>query len=170
MDSIPADLLELQTRFETWRATRKHIRESMPDELRSATLEMRQRYPPSLIQRVLKVDPARLNKTLPARRSAPTTAAKKKKTQPSRPVPPGGPRQKSKSATRTQAATLSPPAFFKLPTVAALPVDSSSPDTPTPCRVQVERPDGSCLTLTWSGLTPSLISSLMADFWSAGNR
>ncbi len=116
MDSIPADLLELQTRFETWRATRKHIRESMPDELRSATLEMRQRYPPSLIQRVLKVDPARLKKTLPAIRSAPTATAPEKKPQPSRPAPPGGPKQKSKSSPQTQAAPLSQSAFFKLPT------------------------------------------------------
>ena len=145
MDSIPADLLELQTRFETWRATRKHIRESMPDELRNATLEMRQRYPPSLIQRVLKVDPARLKKTLPAIRSAPTATAPKKKPQPSRPVPPGGPKQKSKSSTQTQAAPLSQSAFFKLPTVAALPVDSSSTDTPAPCRLQLER-----LAAIWS--------------------
>jgi hypothetical protein len=169
MDSIPAELLELQNRFETWRASRQHLCASIPDELRSATLEMSRRYPPSLIKRVLKVDPARLKRALSAKRSAPT-AAPKKKPRLSRPVPPGGPRQKSKSAAQTQAATLSQPAFFKLPTVAALPVDSSFTDTPTPCRVQLERPDGSRLTLTWPGLTPSLISSLVADFWSAGNR
>jgi hypothetical protein len=39
MDSIPTELLELQTRFETWRASRRYIRASIPDELRSAALE-----------------------------------------------------------------------------------------------------------------------------------
>jgi hypothetical protein len=34
-DSVPTELLELQTRFETWRASRKYDRESIPDELRS---------------------------------------------------------------------------------------------------------------------------------------
>jgi hypothetical protein len=53
VDSIPAELLELQTRFETWRANRKYLRESLPDELRSAAQEMLRRYPPSLIHRVL---------------------------------------------------------------------------------------------------------------------
>jgi hypothetical protein len=38
VDSIPAELLELQTRFETWRANRKYVREPIPDELRSAAL------------------------------------------------------------------------------------------------------------------------------------
>jgi len=49
MDSLPTELLELQTRFETWRSSRKYIREPMPDELRSAALEMLRRYSPSLI-------------------------------------------------------------------------------------------------------------------------
>jgi hypothetical protein len=34
-DSVPTELLELQTRFKTWRASRKYDRESIPDELRS---------------------------------------------------------------------------------------------------------------------------------------
>ena len=34
MDStIPVDLLELKTRFETWRTNRKYVREPIPDEL-----------------------------------------------------------------------------------------------------------------------------------------
>jgi len=51
VDSVPAELLELQTRFEIWRANHKYIREPIPDELRSAALEMRRPYPASLIQR-----------------------------------------------------------------------------------------------------------------------
>jgi hypothetical protein len=45
MDPVPTELLELQTRFETWRSSRKYVRESMPDELRSAALEMLRSYP-----------------------------------------------------------------------------------------------------------------------------
>jgi hypothetical protein len=58
VDSVPAELLELQTRFETWRANCKYVRESIPDELRIAALEMLRRYPPSLVHRILKVDPS----------------------------------------------------------------------------------------------------------------
>jgi hypothetical protein len=61
-------------------------------------------------------------------------------------------------------AALPQPAFFKLPAVAALPVDSSSAHTSTPCRLQLERGDGSRLTLTWPGLDASFINSLVADF------
>jgi hypothetical protein len=31
--TIPADLLELTARFETWRINRKYVREPIPDEL-----------------------------------------------------------------------------------------------------------------------------------------
>ena len=31
--SIPADLLELKARFETWRTNRKYVRQPIPDEL-----------------------------------------------------------------------------------------------------------------------------------------
>jgi hypothetical protein len=33
--TIPADLLELSVRVETWRTNRKYVREPIPDELRS---------------------------------------------------------------------------------------------------------------------------------------
>jgi hypothetical protein len=168
MDSIPTELLELQTRFETWRANRKYVRESMPAELRSAAQEMLRRYPPSLIHRVLKVDPSRLKKRPPAKRSTPRDAAPKKKPQPSRPTRPGVPKQKSKSSTRAQVATLPQPAFFRLPTITTPPVDSSPTHTPAPCRLQLERGDGSRLTLTLPGLDSSIINSLVADFLRGG--
>ena len=81
VDSVPAELLELQNRFETWRANRKYVRESIPDELRSAGLEALRSYLPSLVHRVLKVDPSKLRNKPPAKRSAPRTAAPKKKRQ-----------------------------------------------------------------------------------------
>src|SRR5262249_31695515 len=39
---------------------RKYNREPIPDELRDAALEMSRRYPPSLLQRVLRIQPCRL--------------------------------------------------------------------------------------------------------------
>jgi hypothetical protein len=168
MDSIPTELLELQTRFETWRANRKYVRESMPAELRNSALEMLRRYPPSIIHRVLKVDPSRLKKKPPTKRSSPTAAAPKKKPALARPTCPGVPNRKSKSSSRAQVTILPQPAFFKLPAVAALPVDSSSAQTPAPCRLQLERGDGSRLTLTLPGLETSIINSLVADFLRGG--
>ena len=73
--TIPADLLELKTRVETWRTNRKYLREPMPNELRSAALEMRRHYPPSLVSRVLKLDVIRLKKA-GAKRPAPKVAQK----------------------------------------------------------------------------------------------
>lgn len=165
VDSVPAELLELQTRFETWRANRKYVRESIPDQLRSAVLEMSRRYPPSLIHRVLRVDPSRLKKKPTLRGSAPKATAPNKKPMPTRS---GVSNRKSKSSTRAQVTAFPLPAFFKLPAVAALPVDSSSVHTPAPCRLQLERGDGSRLTLTLPSLDASLINSLVADFLRGG--
>jgi len=150
MDSIPAALLELQARFAHWRANRKYVREPIPDGLRSAALEMTRRYPPSLIHRVLKLDPSRLKNKAAAKRSTRTAVTKKKPA--------------ARRPTRTAGTKLPAPAFFKLPTTAALPVDSSPPQTPPPCRLQLERPDGSRLILTLPAFDASIIKLLCADF------
>jgi hypothetical protein len=39
MNHIPDDLLDLQSRFDQWRANRKYQREPIPDELRQAAAE-----------------------------------------------------------------------------------------------------------------------------------
>ena len=62
--TIPADLLELKARFETWRTNRKYAREPIPDELWTAAADLSRRYPPSLVGRVLKLDPSKLKKIL----------------------------------------------------------------------------------------------------------
>ena len=63
MDStVPADLLKLKDRLEAWRATRKYARQPIPDEFRQAAAEMARRYSPSLVRRILKLDPWRLKK------------------------------------------------------------------------------------------------------------
>jgi hypothetical protein len=133
--TIPADLLELKARFETWRTNRKYVREPIPDELWNAAADLSRRYPPSLVGRVLKLDPSRLKKLL-IKRSARTSVRKK-----------------------PQAA------FFQLPTEIALPdLGSPLPQSPTSCRLQIERPDGSRLTLTLPSLDLASINRLCADF------
>src|SRR5262245_9833438 len=74
--TIPADLLELKARFETWRANRKFVREPIPDELWNAAADLSRRYPPSLVGRVLKLDSSRLKKFLLKR--SPRTSVRKK--------------------------------------------------------------------------------------------
>ena len=133
--TIPADLLELKGRFETWRTNRKYMREPIPDELWNAAADLCRHYPPSLVGRVLKLDSSRLKKFLLQR--SPRTSVRKK----------------------PQAT------FFQLPTGIALPeVGSPLPQIPTGCRLQIERPDGSRLTLTLPSLDLVSISRLCADF------
>ena len=68
--TIPADLLELKARFETWRANRKYACEPIPNELWNAAADLNRRYTPSLMGRVLKIDPSRLKKPLISKPSA----------------------------------------------------------------------------------------------------
>jgi hypothetical protein len=125
--TIPAEFLDLKARFETWRATRKYLREPIPDELRQAAAEMTRCYPPSLVGRILKLDPSRLRRP----------ATKK----PARP--------------RKQPSV----AFFKLQPEIALPEsESSTSHGLTGCRIQLERADGSRLTL----IIPTLLEQLQA--------
>ncbi len=77
--TIPADLNELKTRFETWRTNRKYVREPIPDELWSAAVDLSRLYPPSLVGRVLKLDPSRLKKLL-IKRPARTSTRRKPQT------------------------------------------------------------------------------------------
>jgi hypothetical protein len=63
MDStVPADLLKLKDRLESWRTTRKYARQPIPDEFRQAAADMAGRYSTSLVRRILKLDPLQLNK------------------------------------------------------------------------------------------------------------
>jgi len=133
--TTPADLLELKARFETWRTTRKYMREPIPDELWNAAADLSRRHPPSLVGRVLKLDPSRLKRLL------------------------------TKRSARTSARKRPPAAFFQLPTEIPLPeVESTLPPSPIGCRLQIERPDGSRLTLTLPPLDLVSIHRLCADF------
>jgi hypothetical protein len=134
MVHIPDDLLDLQARFDQWRANRKYNREPIPDQLRDAALEMKRRYPPSLLQRVLKIQLCRLMS------KAKTNARRSKRQQPQT-------------------------AFFKLPPPqASLAAESLAPQTPTAYRLQLERPDGSRLTLTLPSFDAAALNALCADF------
>src|SRR5262245_55849626 len=140
MDHIPDDLLELQARFDQWRASRKYNREPIPDQLRDAALEMSRRYPPSLLQRVLKIQLCRM---VP---KAKTNARRSKRQQPQT-------------------------AFFKLqPLAASLGAESLAPQTLTAYRLQLERPDGSRLTLTLPSFDAAALNALVADFLRGSSR
>jgi hypothetical protein len=133
--TIPADMLELKASFETWRTNRKYMREPIPDELWNAAADLSRRYPPSLVGRTLKLDSSKLKKLL------------------------------IKRSTRTSTRKKPQAAFFQLPTEIALPeVGSTLPQSPIGCRIQIERPDGSRLTLTLPSLDLASISRLCADF------
>jgi len=133
--TIPADLLELKTRFETWRTNRKYVREPIPDELWNAAADFSRRYPPSLVGRILKLDQSRLKKLL------------------------------IKGSARISVRKKSQATFFQLPTESALlEAGSPLPQGQLDCRLQIERPDGSRLTLTLPSLDLVSISRLCADF------
>jgi len=137
MDStVPADLLKLKTRLEAWRATRRYARQPIPDEFRQAAAEMAGRYSPSLVRRVLKLDPGRLKK----------------------------PSTKNPARAHHEPQT----DFFSLPPEAALllPGPSASQNV-TGCRLQIERPDGSRLTLMLPSLDLASARQICADFLRA---
>lgn len=133
--TIPTELLELKARFDHWRATRKSKHEPIPDDLRSAALEMAQRYSTSLAQKVLKVQVWHLKKRVAAKR-----------------------------APRAAGPKLSKQVFFKLPTEAVLPAPVSAAPVGADCRLQIERPDGARLTLTLPALDLVSINRLAAEF------
>jgi len=134
MDSIPADLLEIKNRFDSWRASRKHIREPIPRDLRQDAAQISRRYPYSLIRNTLKIDPRRFL----------------------------GSAQATRAVSRKKPQT----AFFKLqpadPTLLEAAV--SSPHHHSGYRLQLERPDGSRLTLTLPILDTATLDSLCRDF------
>jgi hypothetical protein len=137
MDStVPAELLKLKDRLEAWRANRRYARQPIPDEFRQAAAEMARRYSPSLVRRILKLDPWRPKK----------------------------PATKKSNRAHHKPQT----AFFTLPSEAALLLPGSSgPQDLAGCRLQIERPDGSRLTLTMPSLDLASLRQICADFFRA---
>lgn len=133
MDSIPADLLEIKNRVDSWRATRKYSREPMPDDLRRDAAEVSRRYPYSLIRNTLGVDPRRLL----------------------------GPQANTSRVVREKKSQT---AFFKLPPADLASQQPAVSDHNSCCRVQLERTDGSRLTLTLPSLDAASLNSLCRDF------
>jgi len=142
-DQIPSDLLKLKIRLDAWRKKRKYLRQPIPDKLRRAVLELCSRYPPSLIRRVLKLQPSRLKS-------------------------PDKSRQTRSGATpaRSRARKQPPAAFFELPISAAEPKVAPPAPTERPAgsRLVIERVDGSRLIIFLPSLEQSSISTLCADF------
>ena len=138
METIPAELLELKARFDQWRKKRRHIREPIPVELRQAALNISQRYQPSFVRRLLKIDPWRLK------------------------------RAESKRLARVTSRKKTQPAFFHWPVEAASPAAPSTILSVADYRIQLERPDGSRLTLTLSALDLNSTRQICDDFLRGG--
>ena len=122
-----------KARLEAWRATRKYTRQPIPGEFHQTAAEMARRYSPSLIRKVLKLDPWRLKK----------------------------PSIKKPAHAHQRPQT----AFFTLPPEGTLLAPSSTASHNLPgCRIQIERPDGSRLTLTLPSLDLASINRICSDF------
>ena len=61
-------------------------------------------------------------------------------------------------------------AFFNLPPAAQAPVESLPIQTSTAYRLQLERPDGSRLTLTLPSFDAAALNALVADFLRGSSR
>jgi hypothetical protein len=75
---IPVDILELKARFKIWRTNRKYVCEPIPDKLWNAAADLSRHYPPSLVGRVLNLDPSKSKKLL-IKRSLHTSVPEKPK-------------------------------------------------------------------------------------------
>lgn len=140
METIPAELLELKARFDQWRKKRQHIREPIPVELRQAALKISQRYQPSFVRRFLKIDPWRLK------------------------------RAASKKPARVTLRKKTPTTFFHWPVEGVSPAAPSPSLSATDCRLQLERPDGSRLTLTLPTLDLNSTRQICDDFLRGGTQ
>jgi hypothetical protein len=135
MDSVPTELLELQSRLDAWRAERDHIRQPFPDDLKQAINELLDRYQPSLLRRILNIDPWKLKRI-----------------------------QLSTCSTQAATRKSPPTAFFKLPPVTPPPTASATSQIINDCRLQLERPDGARLIFTLPSLDVSTINLPCSDF------
>src|SRR5262249_51806112 len=78
---------------------------------------------------------------------------------------------KAKTNARRSKRQQAPTDFFKLqPPQASLAAESLAPQTPTAYRLQMERPDGSRLTLTLPSFDASALHALVADFLRGSSR
>ncbi len=141
MNSIPAELLTLKTRFDRWRATRQYDREPIPAELRQAVVDLSRTVSRAQIRNALKVDPWRLLE------------------------------RTSKTAPRRAVSQVTKPVFFELPADAALPKQRlPAAGIFKDCRLLLERPDGARLTLTLPNYDLETINRLCADFLQGASR
>ena len=132
--TIPNELLKLKARLDQWRATRKHARQAIPEELRNAAFEMARKYPRKLIRLILKLDPWRLSRY-----------------------------QAANQSNRKSASKQPPTTFYQLPAEALSPQPAPSLPMPG-CRIQIERPDGARLTVSLPPSESSSIHRLCAEF------
>lgn len=133
--TTPQDLLDLKSRVDLWRSTRRFIRQAMPDDIRLAIAQSASRHSPSLVKKVLKLDPYRFK---------PASSSTKK------------PAKSVSSIQQIDFVTLAP-------TVDPLPDQAL-------CHLQINRRDGSHLTLSLPPSSPDLVREICLAFITGGSR
>jgi len=160
MDStIPADLLSLKEQFDSWRQAKPHPRSPIPHHLLQSATSFLDRYSLSLICRLCRLHPSRLK---PFTATPPPIVSHKVSRS----------KVSSKSApspliTQPPAASAAAPehAFLQLHPTDLIDASSSiSSHTLPSCRLVVERPCGTRLTLLLPACDPSAINALVSNF------
>jgi hypothetical protein len=137
MNSIaPQDLLDLKSRIDLWRSTRRFIRQAMPDDIRLAVASAATRHPRRLLKDLLKLDPSRF--------------------------------KPASSATTKPAKSLFSPQQIDFVTLSPT-TTSLSPDH-TLCHLQINRRDGSHLTLSLPPSNADLVKEICSTFILGGSR
>jgi hypothetical protein len=139
-DSIPAELLDLKEKFDSWRQTRTAARAPIPEHLWDAAVSLLSRYPASPICRLCRLRPSSLQ----------LRASSQKKKAPSRSA-------SSPAAQRSHS-------FLQLQTADWLKGSVPQLAAPGSIRLQIERPDGTRLVLSLPVLDSTTINSLCAHF------
>lgn len=133
--TISADLAALKDKFNAWRQTRANARTPIPDELWQMASSLLDRYPASTIASLCRLHPTSLKKHATSQTS---------------------------SALRKQKPSAQ--AFFHLPAPDRQKGSLTPPPSTSSYRLQIERPDGSRLTLSLPALDQASINTLCASF------
>jgi len=127
--TTPQDLLDLKSRIDLWRSTRRFIRQPIPDDIRLAIAQATSRHSPSLVKKVLQLDPYRF-------KPAPSSTTKSAK---------------------------SVPSIQQIDFVTLTPITDPLPDHDL-CHHQINRRDGTHLTLSLPPSRPDLVKEICLAF------
>ena len=137
--SPSTDLERVRDAFVSWRATRTRQTAPIPESLRQAALALLDRYPMAEVCLQLGLRSSRLKHFL------------------------------NKSASSSKPTSLAQPTFIQLAPGSLAPINSPHPSPAAACRLVLERPDGSRLSLTIPCSDWSQLDSLCRDFFNSAS-